>query len=87
MITVLTIYVIVTAILYVVGYWFFCKSYNEYRYKDRVSFNEYFSDRCGLFIFPVFVWPCLVVFFPLILLIYICYLITRKIKEYHNIEN
>jgi hypothetical protein len=83
----LIIYVIITAILYVVGYWLFCKSYNNYRYKDRVSFDEYFDDRCALFIMPAFCWPAIVVFFPLILLIGICYILTRKIKEYHNIED
>lgn len=83
----LIIYVIITAILYVVGYWFFCKSYNNYRYKDRVSFDEYFDDRCGWFIAPAFGWPIVIIFFPLILLIGICYILTRKIKEYHNIED
>lgn len=86
MITFLIIYVIVTAILYVVGYWLFCKSYAKYRHKDIVSFEEYFDDRCGLFIVPAFAWPVMIVFFPLILLIYICYIITRKIKKHYNIE-
>lgn len=54
MIKVLIIYAIVTAILYIIGYWFFCKSYNRYRYKDRVSFKEYFDDQCGWFIVPAF---------------------------------
>lgn len=87
MILILIIYAIVTAILYVVGYWLFCRSYNNYRYKDRVSFDEYFENRCGWFIMPAFGWPVIVVFFPLILLIGICYILTRKIKEYHNIED
>lgn len=87
MITALIVYAVVTAILYVIGYWFFCKSYNEYRYKDKISFNEYFDDRCGLFMMPAFIWPAIIVFFPLFLLLYICYLITRKIKKYYNIEN
>lgn len=81
----LIIYVIVTAILYVVEYWLFCKSYNNYCYKDRVSFDEYFDDQCGWFMIP-FGWPVIVVFFPLILLIGICYILTRKIKKYYNIE-
>ena len=83
----LIIYAIVTAILYVIGYWFFCKSYNRYRYKDRVSFKEYFDDQCGWFMIPAFGWPVIIVFFPLILLIFICYLIIRKIKKYHNIKD
>lgn len=87
MITFLIIYVIVTAILYIVGYWLFCKSYSKYRYKDRVSFEEYFEDNSGWFIGPAFGWPVVIVFFPLILLIGICYMLTRKIKEYHNIED
>lgn len=86
MITVLIIYAIVTAILYVIGYWLFCKSYNEYIYKDRVSFEEYFEGNSGWFIGPAFGWPVVIVFFPLILLIYICYIITRKIKKHYNIE-
>ena len=87
MIKVLIIYAIGTAILYVIGYWFFCKSYNRYRYKDRVSFKEYFDDQCGWFIVPTFCWPIVIILFPLILLLYICYIITRKIKKYHNIED
>ena len=87
MITVLIIYAIVTAILYVIGYWFFCKSYNRYRYKDRVSFKEYFDDQGGWFIVPAFCWPIVVILVPLILLIFGCYIITRKIKKYHNIED
>jgi hypothetical protein len=86
MITFLIIYVIVTAILYIVGYWLFCKSYSKYCYKDRVSFKEYFDDQCGLFIIPAFAWPFMLFFSPLILLIYICYIITRKIKKHYNIE-
>lgn len=87
MITFLIIYAMMTAILYVIGYWLFCKSYNNYRYKNRVSFDEYFDDQGALFIMPAFYWPAVIVFFPLILLIYICYIITRKIKKYYNIEN
>lgn len=87
MIKVLIIYAIGTAILYVIGYWFFCKSYNRYRYKDRVSFKEYFDDQCFWFLVPAFCWPIVVILFPLILLIFGCYIITRKIKEYYNIDN
>lgn len=86
MISILIIYAIVTAILYVVGYWLFCKSYAKYRHKDIVSFEEYFDDRSGLFIVPAFGWPVMIVFGPLILLLFICYLITREIKKYYNIE-
>lgn len=87
MIAFLIIYTIITAILYVIGYWFFCKSYNEYYYKDRVSFNEYFDDNCGWFIAPAFGWPIVIILSPLILLIYLCYLITKKIEKYYNIED
>lgn len=87
MISILIIYVIVTAILYIVEYWLFCKSYSKYCYKDRVSFEEYFDDQCGLFIVLAFAWPFMLFFSPLILLIYICYLVTREIKKYYNIEN
>ena len=87
MILILIIYVIVTAILYVVGYWLLCRSYNNYRYKDRVSFDEYFDDNSGLVIVPPLCWPIVVILFPLILLIFGCYIITRKIKKYHNIED
>lgn len=86
MISILIIYAIVTAILYVVGYGLFCKSYAKYRHKDIVSFEEYFDDRCGLFIVPAFGWPAVIVFSPLILLLFICYLITREIKKYYNIK-
>lgn len=86
MLKVLIIYAIVVAILYVIGYWFFCKSYNRYRYKDRVSFKEYFDDQCGWFIIPAVCWPIVIILFPLILLLYICYIITRKIKKHYNIE-
>lgn len=84
MITVLIIYAVVTAILYVIGYWFFCKSYNEYRYKNRISFEEYFDDNSGWFIAPAFGWPIVIILSPLILLIY---LITKKIKKYYDIED
>lgn len=85
--TLIIIYAIVTAILYVVGYWLFCKSYTKYRYKDIVSFQKYFDERCSLFIAPAFGWPVVIVFSPLVLLLFICYLITREIKKYYNIEN
>lgn len=85
--TSLIIYTIVTAILYVVGYWLFCKSYNNYHYKDKVSFNEYFYDNYGCFIVPAIGWPIVIILSPLILLIYFCYLITKKIKKYYNIED
>lgn len=87
MITVLIIYAVVAVILYVIGYWFFCKSYTKYYYKDRVSFNEYFYDNNVYFIAPVIGWPIVIILSPLILLIYLCYLITKKIEKYHNIEN
>lgn len=86
MISILIIYAIVSAILYVVGYWLFCKSYATYHHKDIVSFEEYFDDRCGLFIVPAFGWPIVIVFCPLILLLFVCYLITREIKKYYNIK-
>lgn len=84
--TLIIIYAIVTAILYVIGYWLFCRSYNNYCHKDVVSFKEYFDDQCALFIVPAFGWPAIVFFFPLMLLICICYILTRKIKEYYNIK-
>lgn len=86
MISTLIIYAIVSAILYIVGYWLFCKSYTKYRHKDKVSFHEYFDDNCALFIAPAFGWPVVIVFGPLILLLFICYLITREIKKYYNIK-
>jgi hypothetical protein len=87
MITLLITYTIVTAILYIIGYWLFCRSYNNYCHKDVVSFKEYFDDQCALFIVPAFAWPVVIIFFPLILLLFICYLVTREIKKYYNIEN
>lgn len=87
MITGLIIYAVVAVILYIIGYWFFCKSYTEYRYKDRVSFDEYFDDNSGWFIAPAIGWPIVIILSPLILLIYLCYLITKKIKKYYNIED
>ena len=87
MIKVLIIYAIGAAILYVIGYWFFCKSYNRYRYKDRVSFKEYFDDQGGWFIVPTFCWPIVIILSPLILLIYLCYLLTKKIEKHYNIKN
>lgn len=87
MILTLIIYAIVSAILCVVGYWLFCKSYTKYRHKDIVSFQEYFDDRCGLFIAPALGWPVVIVFSPLVFLLFICYLITREIKKYYSIEN
>lgn len=87
MIKVLIIYAIGAAILYVIGYWFFCKSYNRYRYKDRVSFKEYFDDQCVWFLIPAFCWPIIIILSPLILLIYLCYLLTKKIEKHYNIKN
>lgn len=86
MITLLIIYAIVTAILYVIGYWLFCRSYTKYCHKDVVSFEEYFDDQCALFMVPAFGWPVVIVFSPLVLLLFICYLITKEIKKYYNIK-
>ena len=87
MILILIIYAVVAAILYVIGYWFVCKSYTKYRNKGNLSFKEYYDDLCGWFIVPAFGWPVLIFFFPLLLLVYICFRITRKIKKHFKIVN
>lgn len=87
MILILIIYAVVAAILYIIGYWFCCKSYIKYRDKWNLSFREYYDDQCGWFLVPAFGWPVLIFFFPLLLLVYICFRITRKIKKHFKIVN
>lgn len=85
--SILFIYALSACIIYIIGYWFLCKSYNNYPYKYITPFSEYFEDNSGYIIVPAILWPALILFSPLIILIYICYILSKKIKKYHNIEN
>lgn len=85
--TVLFIYVLSVCIIFLIGYWFLCKSYKNCPYKYRMTFSKYFEDCSGYVIVPAVLWPVLILLSPMIILIYICYILTKKIKKYHNIEN
>lgn len=83
----LLVYFVVAAIFYTIGFWFFCKSYNNYRCKHKISFNEYFDDNGGWFAVPAICWPLVIILSPLILLFFGCYIIMQKIKKHFNIVN
>lgn len=83
------VYLVIAAIFYTIGFWFFCKSYNKYRYKRNIyiSFNKYFDDNGYWFVMPAVFWPIVIILSPLILLFFGCYIIMQKIKKHFNIEN
>jgi hypothetical protein len=85
--TALFIYILSACIIFLIGYWFLCKSYKNCPYKYNMTFSEYFEDHSGYVIIPAILWPALILFSPLIILIYICYILSKQIKKYHNIED
>ena len=74
---------------FVVAYW--DKPVNVGDYAVNGDAYLYFTaevvdeDYSGYVVVPAILWPALILFSPLIISIYICYILTKKIKKYHNI--
>lgn len=79
------VYLVISAIIYLVWFAFLCKYYAKH--PSHCGFNDYFFDEWfGLVLITSMCWPLIIVFSPFLILIGIVYLIARRIKKHYNIE-